>query len=56
MVGQRNGSQQDIKDALALADDGIVPLVNNIDISGTDDVLDKLKGGTVSGRQVITFG
>lgn len=46
---------KDIKDALALSNEGIVPTVEVVPLAGLDKALDALKRGQVVGRQVIAF-
>lgn len=55
LVAQRNGTKKDIRDALALGNQGIVSTVQVMPLESLDVSLDKLKSGQVVGRQVMVF-
>jgi propanol-preferring alcohol dehydrogenase len=55
LVAQTNGSKQDLKDALAFSNIGLVSSIERIPLASIDVALDALKLGKVVGRQVISF-
>ncbi|KAE9377621.1 GroES-like protein [Stipitochalara longipes BDJ] len=55
LVAQSNGSKNDIEDALAFSNIGLVSSVEVIPLARVDAALDALKLGKVTGRQVISF-
>ena len=55
LVAQTNGSKQDLSDALAFSNIGLVSSIERIPLASIDVALDALKLGKVVGRQVISF-
>ncbi|EWY92081.1 hypothetical protein FOYG_08981 [Fusarium oxysporum NRRL 32931] len=55
LIGQKNGSRADMRDALAMANVGIVPEIEAITLDRIDSALDRLNYTEVLGRQVFVF-
>ncbi|EGU87692.1 hypothetical protein FOXB_01788 [Fusarium oxysporum f. sp. conglutinans Fo5176] len=55
LKGQSNAKKRDIEDALALANQGIVPSVEIVELASLDNALDKLKKGQATCRQVLVI-
>ncbi|KAI8410788.1 hypothetical protein FOFC_10647 [Fusarium oxysporum] len=53
LKGQSNAKKRDIEDALALANQGIVPSVEIVELASLDNALDKLKKGQATCRQFV---